>query len=75
MVLTGNNPNLIKTLITQLSKEFVMKDLGSLYFFLGVEVQHDSQDLFLIHTKYALDLFQRADIVKGKPIATFFCSW
>jgi hypothetical protein len=72
MVLTGNNPNLIKTLITRLSKEFVMKDLGSLHCFLVVEVQHDSHDLFLSQTKYALDLLQRADMVEAKTIATFF---
>ena len=72
MVLTGTNPALIKTLITWLSKEFAMKDLGSLHYFLGVEVQHNSQDLFLSQTKYALDLLQRADMIEAKPISTSF---
>ncbi|RVW68255.1 Retrovirus-related Pol polyprotein from transposon RE1 [Vitis vinifera] len=72
MVLTGTNPALIKTLITGLSKEFAMKDLGSLHYFLGVEVQHNSQDLFLSQTKYALDLLQRADMIEAKPISTPF---
>ncbi|KAL6321989.1 hypothetical protein AAG906_035908 [Vitis piasezkii] len=57
MVLTGTNPALIKTLITRLSKEFAMKDLGSLHYFLGVE---------------ALDLLQRADMIEAKPISTPF---
>ena len=67
MVLTGTNPALIKTLITRLSKEFAMKDLGSLHYFLGVEVQHNSQGLFLSQTKYALDLLQRADMMRPNP--------
>ncbi|XP_068653915.1 uncharacterized mitochondrial protein AtMg00810-like [Aristolochia californica] len=72
MVLPGNNPVLIKTLITQLPKEFAMKDLGSLHYFLGVEVQYNSQGLFLSQTKYALDLLQRVDMVEAKLITTPF---
>ncbi|WKA07360.1 hypothetical protein VitviT2T_025200 [Vitis vinifera] len=72
MVLTGTNPVLIKTPITRLSKEYTMKDLGSLHYFLGVEVQHNSQGLFLSQTKYALDLLQRADMIEAKPISTPF---
>ncbi|XP_031282077.1 uncharacterized protein LOC116140606 [Pistacia vera] len=72
MVLTGNNPVLIKTLITRLSIEFAMKDLGSLHYFLAIEVQPNSQGLFLSQTKYALNLLQRADMVDAKPIATPF---
>ena len=72
MVLTGNNSALIQTLITRLSTEFAMKDLGSLHYFLGVEAQHNSQGLFLSQTKYALDLLQCADMVDAKPITTPF---
>ena len=49
-----------------------MKDLGSLHYFLGVEVQHNSQGLFLSQTKYALDLLQRTDMIEAKPISTLF---
>ena len=70
MVLTGSNPSLIKTLITWLSNEFAMKDLGSLHYFLGVEVHHNSHDLFLSQTKYTLDLLHHANMVEAKPIIT-----
>ncbi|CAM8975404.1 unnamed protein product [Rhodiola kirilowii] len=72
MVVNGRNPTLIKTLITWLSTEFAMKDLGSLHYFLGVEVHSNSEGLFLSQTKYALDLLQRADMVDAKPISTPF---
>ena len=48
------------------------EDLGSLHYFLGVEVHHNSQGLFLSQTKYALDLLQRADMIEAKPISTLF---
>lgn len=72
MVITGNNPGFMSTLLARLSTEFAMKDLGSLHYFLGVEVQHTSQGLFLSQTKYALDLLHRADMVDAKPISTPF---
>ena len=70
MVLPGSNLSLIKTLITWLSTEFAMKDLGSLHYFLGVEVHHNSHGLFLSQTKYALDLLHRVGMVEAKPIIT-----
>lgn len=73
MVITGDNSSLITTLITRLSTEFAMKDLGLLHYFLGVEVQQNTQAIFLSQTyKYALDLLTRANMVDAKPINTPF---
>jgi hypothetical protein len=38
LVITGNNPTFIDTVIRHLSNRFHLKNLGNLYFFLGVEV-------------------------------------
>ena len=38
MIVTGNDPEERKTLQGYLSREFEMKDLGPLKFFLGIEV-------------------------------------
>jgi hypothetical protein len=72
MVLTGSSSSLIRTFITRLSKEFSMKDLGDLHYFLGVEVQPNEKGLFLSQTKYALDLLHRASMTDAKPISTPF---
>ena len=56
MVITRSNSSMVQSLITVLSKEFSMKDLGDLHYFLGVEVQANEKGLFLNQTKYALDL-------------------
>jgi hypothetical protein len=39
IVLTASSSALLHSVIVALKKEFAMKDLGSLHFFLGVAVQ------------------------------------
>ena len=70
IVLTGSNPRLLKDFIARLSNEFAMKDLGDLHYFLGIEVHHTPQGLFLSQSKYALDILERASMVDCKPIST-----
>ncbi|XP_022860440.1 uncharacterized protein LOC111380988 [Olea europaea var. sylvestris] len=72
MVITGSNPSMIQSIITRLSKEFSMKDLGDIHYFLDVEVQANEKGLSLSQTKYALDLLQRASMLDAKPISTPF---
>ena len=38
IIVTGNNPMFIKSLVTKLNTEFSLKDLGNLNYFLGIEV-------------------------------------
>ncbi|KAJ9692434.1 hypothetical protein PVL29_011475 [Vitis rotundifolia] len=56
MVVTGNDPGERKALQNYLSREFEMKDLGRLKYFLGIEVFRSSEGIFLSQRKYVLDL-------------------
>lgn len=40
IILTGSDSDFVTQLITQLSSRFVMKDLGQLHYFLGIEVNY-----------------------------------
>ena len=47
ILLTGSNSLMLQHLIQLLSSEFKLRDLGSVYYFLGIEVQSTSMGLML----------------------------
>ena len=47
-----------------------MKDLGTLSYFLGLEVISSSDGYYLSQTKYASDLLSKADIIDNKIVST-----
>ena len=56
MVVLGNDPKERKVLQNYLSREFEMKDLSPLKYFLGIEASRSSEWIFLSQRKYVLDL-------------------
>ena len=49
-----------------------MKDLGSLHYFLGIQVQPFVDGIFLSQQKYAREILARASMIGCKPIGTPF---
>ncbi|RVW14559.1 Retrovirus-related Pol polyprotein from transposon RE1 [Vitis vinifera] len=68
--ITGNDPEERKALQNYLSREFEMKDLGPLKYFLGIEVSRSSEGIFLSQRKYALDLLQETGMSGCQPVNT-----
>lgn len=56
IIITGSNSNVVHTCITQLSKEFKLRDLGKLHYFLGIEVRYLNNGIILSQQKYLQDL-------------------
>ncbi|RVW32960.1 Retrovirus-related Pol polyprotein from transposon RE1 [Vitis vinifera] len=56
IVITSSDSALLGQLKTHLSESFHMKDLGSLTYFLGLEVHHSPSGISLNQHKYASDL-------------------
>ena len=53
-----------------LIKEFEMKDLGALKYFIGIEVMRSRHGYFLRQKKYVLDLLADTSLLECKPVET-----
>lgn len=67
IIVISSYPAAIDNLVSSLNKDFVVKDLGSLNYFLGIEVQPVNKGHALTQRKYALDILTRAGMLKCKP--------
>ena len=70
IVLTGSSHDWLISFISTLAKEFEIKDIGPLHYFLGLEVTDLHPELYLPQAKYAFDLLQRSAMLKCKPCNT-----
>ena len=70
IILVSSYQSVATPLVRSLGAEFAVKDLGKLHYFLGVEVASGSDGLVMMQKKYALDLLQRAGMLKCKPTTT-----
>lgn len=70
IVITGDNQGEISKLKTLLHKQFAIKDLGILKYFLGLEVAYSKKGIFLNQRKYVLDLLQESGKMGVKPVDT-----
>ena len=70
MIITGDDFAGIRSLQHFLSQHFEKKDLGTLSYFLGLEVTSSSDGYYLSQAKYASDLFSKVDIADNKTIST-----
>jgi hypothetical protein len=70
ILLISNNSELIHCLITLLSLEFKLRDLGHAHYFLGIEVAPTSVGLALSQHNYVLDILSRAGMSSCKLVDT-----
>ena len=56
MIITGDDLSGIQELKDFLSQQFEMKDFGHLNYFLGLEITHSTDGLYITQTKYASEL-------------------
>jgi hypothetical protein len=57
-------------LLKDLEKEFALKDLGNLRYFLGIEVKISIDGLIMTQERYAADVVKRAGMSLSKPVGT-----
>jgi hypothetical protein len=64
----------VTALLQDLKKDVLLKDLGDLNYFLGIEVNKIQNGLVLMQEKYATDILQRTGMVNCKPVSTPLCT-
>ncbi|KAJ0850106.1 putative RNA-directed DNA polymerase [Helianthus annuus] len=68
IIVTGNNPAAITDIISKLGTAFAVKDLGTLHYFLGIEIITTGKNLILSQQKYICDLISTAGLAECKPV-------
>ena len=69
LFLTGNEKQ-ITYCKKKLAEEFEMKDIGLIYYFLGLEVWQSPEEIFLNQGKYAIEILKRFDMLDCKAMDT-----
>jgi histone deacetylase 1/2 len=70
IIVISSSPTTVDRLVSRLSQQFAIKDLGTLHYFLGVEVHTLKTGLSLTQRKYALDILARAGMLKCSSAST-----
>nr|XP_027186264.1 uncharacterized protein LOC113784324 [Cicer arietinum] len=70
ILVTSNNDIFITNLVQQLRREFAIKDLGTLHYFLGIEFICFKDGLLLTLQKYINDLLSKTKMLGCKAMAT-----
>ena len=70
LIITGNDPSFVSSIIDQLGNRFSLKDMGQLHFFLGMEVIPTTKGLFLSQHKYIRGLLTKTNMHGAKDVTT-----
>ena len=68
MIITGNDSACVAKLKTLLDQKFGIKDLGSLKYFLGLEIARNVKGISINQRKYALEVLKEAGMIGCKPV-------
>jgi hypothetical protein len=67
VILASNDYTAITQFITSQDQQFKLKDLGTLKFFLGLEVTRSVKGILLSQRKYALEISEDSGLLATKP--------
>ena len=70
IIITGDDEAEIKCLKRNLSREFEVKDLGQLKYFLGIEIARNPNGIVLSQRKYVMDLLSETGMLGCRPVST-----
>jgi histone deacetylase 1/2 len=70
IIVASSSQATTRALLKNLERDFALKDLGDLHYFLGIEVKRSEGDLLLKQERYATEVLQRVNMMDCKTVAT-----
>jgi hypothetical protein len=70
MIITGDDPEYIAFIKAHFSDQFLMSDLGPLWYFLGIEISSTPEGFFLSQEKHIQDLLDHATLTDHQTVET-----
>jgi histone deacetylase 1/2 len=70
IIVASSSQQATTALLRDLEKDFALKDLGELHYFLGIEVKRPKDGIVLSQERYATDILERVNMSNCKPINT-----
>ncbi|CAL8174550.1 unnamed protein product [Prunus armeniaca] len=70
LIYTSTNPRMAEVFKKNMMKEYEMTDLGTMRYFLGIQVQQSDEGIFISQEKYAENLLKKFNMLKSKPMDT-----
>jgi histone deacetylase 1/2 len=68
IIVASSSSQATEALLQDLKRDFSLKDLGNLHYFLGIEVKHVPDGLVLSQERYAADVLSRSGMDKAKAV-------
>ncbi|XP_013601192.1 PREDICTED: uncharacterized mitochondrial protein AtMg00810-like [Brassica oleracea var. oleracea] len=69
ILIASNNDEALNDLKNALHKAFEIKDMGTLRFFLGLEIARNASGISICQRKYALDILSSTCVLACKPVS------
>jgi len=69
-IVASSSQEAVEVLLSDLEKEFAIKNLGDLHYFLGIQVNRKKGELLLTQERYATEMLQRVNMQLCKSVKT-----
>ncbi|CAM8989726.1 unnamed protein product [Rhodiola kirilowii] len=70
LIITGSHASFIDEFVQHLNRDFSLKDMGQLHYFLGLEVSCSGSSIQLSQEKYICDILERSSMSGARPISS-----
>jgi histone deacetylase 1/2 len=70
IIVASSFPFATSALVKNVERDFALKDLGDLHYFLGNEVKNTEGGLLLKQERYAIEVLQRVNMMDCKAVMT-----